>query len=319
MKNSNKAKINYVGFLQTLIRSIIFSIFFLKNLSTKTFYKIKHILYPTIPPPPQNTEPDFEESYKKDIDFYKTMTPTYANSNINADLYDNSARKTLFAEENNQTEKLWKSRILFENTYRGNIIMYYDAFRMSFAYYSDEQIVPYKALYHAALRYVVKFRCRNFFIDMDTFPENPMIEILKKEDEQLKTKTQMQHHGESRPKSANPNPNPVFAKLKTYNTETAKQNKPKHPFSNKFVRIGKMCEFNILQKPPNKKIEAVNSLLFSDKPMNVVTDFFDDADDDLSIKESTTEKIPDSNNPFSENQPKMTSYQLFKMMSKTNA
>ncbi len=225
--------------------------------------------------------------------------------------------------------------------------MYYDAFRMSFAYYSDEQIVPYQALFHAAMKYTVRFRCRNFFIDMETFPENPMIEVLRKEDESLKTKTKKEpidNNAKPKPKQDN---NPVFARLKNYkegNDAAKQQNKPKHLFSNKFVRIGKMCEFNILQRPPNKKIEAVNSLLFSDKPMSSVTNFFDDDDDDevLSLKmpTETTEDVPfmspsDINdqkevarensinkettvpiNPFSTDQPKMTSYQLFKMMKK---
>lgn len=343
----NKAKIDYIGLLQSFARILILSIVFLKNASVNTFFYIKNkISPPPLPKPVPSVEPDFTELYKKDINFYKTMTPEVANSNINPTLYDPVLRKTLFVEENNPTEKYWKSQLLFEHTYRGNIIMYYDAFRMSFAYYSDEQIVPYQALFHAAMKYTVRFRCRNFFIDMETFPENPMIEVLRKEDESLKTKTKKEpidNNAKPKPKQDN---NPVFARLKNYkegNDAAKQQNKPKHLFSNKFVRIGKMCEFNILQRPPNKKIEAVNSLLFSDKPMSSVTNFFDDDDDEvLSLKmpTETTEDVPfmspsDINdqkevarensinkettvpiNPFSTDQPKMTSYQLFKMMKK---
>ncbi len=333
----NKAKINYVGLLQSILRGLIISIIFLKNVSVNTFFYIKNKITPPPPPKPiPPAEPTLEELYKKDINFYKTMTPEVANSNINPTLYDPVLRKTLFTEENNPTEKYWRSQLLFEHTQRGNIIMYYDAFRMSFAYYSDEQIVSYQALYHAAIKYSVRFRCRNFFIDMETFPDNPMIEVLRKEDESLKTKTKK----EPTANNAKPKPqdnNPVFARLKNYKEsgDAAKpQNKPKHPFSNKFVRIGKMCEFNILQRPPNKKIEAVNSLLFSDKPMSSVTDFFDDDDETLSLKmpiethedelfmnpSETPKEISENKdvpiNPFSGDQPKMTSYQLFKMMKK---
>lgn len=350
----NKAKINYVGLLQSFARVLIFSIVFLKNVSVNTFFYIKNkiviiakgnytwnnllLFYPPRIAPAPPAEPTLEELYKKDINFYKTMTPEVANSNINPTLYDPVLRKTLFTEENNPTEKYWRSQLLFEHTQRGNIIMYYDAFRMSFAYYSDEQIVSYQALYHAAMKYSVRFRCRNFFIDMETFPDNPMIEVLRKEDESLKTKTKK----EPTPNNAKPKQqenNPVFARLKNYKESgdaAKKQNKPKHPFSNKFVRIGKMCEFNILQRPPNKKIEAVNSLLFSDKPMSSVTDFFDDDDETLSLKmpisgteddsfmnpSETPKETPITDqkdvpiNPFSGDQPKMTSYQLFKMMKK---
>ena len=153
----------------------------------------------------------------------------------------------------------------------------------------------------------------------------------------LKTKTKKEPTNDNtKPKPKQDN-NPVFARLKNYKEtgDAAKQqNKPKHPFSNKFVRIGKMCEFNILQRPPNKKIEAVNSLLFSDKPMSSVTDFFDDDDETLSLKmpietheddsfmnpSETPKEISENKdvpiNPFSGDQPKMTSYQLFKMMKK---
>jgi hypothetical protein len=87
----------------------------------------------------------------------------------------------------------------------------------------------------------------------------------------------------------------VFAALKDYRSEVTKAeptatkftketktkaklvkraDEPK--FSNKFVRVGKMCEFNITQKPTNKKIVAVNELMFGAKPVNKVVDFFDD-------------------------------------------
>jgi hypothetical protein len=124
----------------------------------------------------------------------------------------------------------------------------------------------------------------------------------------------------------------VFASLKDYRTQNNKpsNNKPSNKtkqqivqpkFSNKFVRIGKLCELNILQKPPSKKIEAVNSLLFSDKPMSSVTDFFDNDDLDINkeIPEKEVPKVPSDTNPFSIDQPKMTSYQLFKMMKQKEA
>jgi hypothetical protein len=329
---TSTAKNKYVALFQAFIRAIFISIIFLKNSTKTVFFYFKDKIAPSFKKgPPARTEPEFEEVYKKDINFYKTMTANDANTNIDPTLYDYTLRKTLFVEENNPTEKQWRSRLLFENTYRGNIIMYYDAFRMTFSYYSDEQIVPYKALHHAALKYVVRFRCRNFFIDMETFPDNPMIEVLQKEDDSLKTKSKMNHGPptSNKPKPQDNKQNAVFARLKDYsNTPNDKtkqqQNKPKHLFSNKFVRIGKMCEFNILQKPPSKKIEAVNSLLFSDKPMSSVTDFFDDDDKDLNIgvslsPEQEIPKVPSDSNPFSIDQPKMTSYQLFKMMKQKEA
>jgi hypothetical protein len=117
----------------------------------------------------------------------------------------------------------------------------------------------------------------------------------------------------------------VFAALKDYRTPATqgtaqttngpnnKQNKravkeEEVKFSNKFVRIGKMCEFNILQKPADKKIEAVNELMFGTKPVNKVIDFFADDDDDDDDFENLEIK-----------EPPVSSYKQFKMNAVKNS
>jgi hypothetical protein len=47
-------------------------------------------------------------------------------------------------------------------------------------------------------------------------------------------------------------------------------------FANKYVRLGKISEFNITQKPPKKSIAQTNEMLFSSKPITKMADFFDD-------------------------------------------
>ena len=109
----------------------------------------------------------------------------------------------------------------------------------------------------------------------------------------------------------------VFASLKDYRSTTTQSTpsvpsstmitkkmaaitEPKIKFSNKYVRIGKICEFNILQKPPNKKIEAVNELMFGKTTVNKAIDFFDDDEcEDLEIKEDVS-----------------SSYKMFKQLKK---
>jgi hypothetical protein len=321
---NQKAKINYMDIFRSIWKWITIVFFYTKNTTIIVGHVIKRNMYNYLNPPTlkpvYKSEPEYETVYKKELAFFKTDPIEKANSNIEKDLYDYDKRKTIFSDSVNETEKRWKSRILIEHTYRGNVIMYYDSYRMAFAYYSDEQVVPHKALYHAAIKYVVRYRCRDFFIDMDVFPDNPMIEVLKKEDEILKTKSKPTYNPEGeikKPvKKEKEKPNPVFAKLKDYrnqkdNTKDQAKDRPKdHPFSNKFVRMGKTCEFNITQRPPNKKIEAVNSLLFSDKPISKVADFFDDLS--ISVDESKIE------NSFSQEQlekpaQKLSSYQLFKL------
>jgi len=257
-------------------------------------------------------ETQYEKSCKKYAEFYGKESAD-ENSNIDPVLYDFDKRKEIFASADNEM-KQWKSRILNENTPRGNVMMYFNPYLLSYHYYSDEQIIPYKVLQQVATRYVVMFRCKDFFIDVEKRPGNKILEVLQKEEDSLKSK-KMKVNDITKCVNIQSDSKDVFAALKDYRSEVkpteatnAKTNGPKMDpkpkkkveepkFSNKFVRVGKMCEFNITQKPVDKKIEAVNELMFGAKPVNKVVDFFDD----LEIVE------------MPEDEPK-SSYKMFKSM-----
>ena len=266
-----------------------------------------------------HVETQFEKSSKKYALFYDNKTEDEC-SNIDSALYDFVQRKEIFGQVDNAPEKIWKSRILLENSPRGNVLMYYNPYTFSFVYHSDEQIIPYIILEQIAKKYVVMYRCKDFFIDSVKRPENKILEVLQKEEDALKSK-KMKVNDITKCVNIQSDSKDVFAALKDYRTPTQanatqpnnnKQNKravkeEEVKFSNKFVRIGKMCEFNILQKPADKKIEAVNELMFGSKPVNKVVDFFADDDDDddfanLEIKE-----------------PAISSYKLFKMNAAKNS
>jgi hypothetical protein len=135
------------------------------------------------------------------------------------------------------------------------------------------------------------FRCKDFFIDPEKRPGNKILEVLQKEEDSLKSK-KMKVNDITKCVNIQSESKDVFAALKDYRSEVktteaktteltkadtkAKKKVEEPKFSNKFVRIGKMCEFNITQKPADKKIDAVNELMFGSKPVNKVVDFFDD-------------------------------------------
>ncbi len=227
---------------------------------------------------------DYEQKYAKYIRFFNSMTEEEANSNINPVLYDYEKRKSLFLDETNPTETMWKSRIMIENTDHGNILMYYDCYKMSFAYYSDSQTISNKDLHYAALKYVVIYRCRDFFIDMDLHPTNSMLNVLKTEDAILNKKTKS-------------GPQKQFKVDNVFNVN--KKNVPNRtpqtkPFTNKYKRIGKIYEFNIAQKAPDKKIAYANSLLFGGKTLRTMNDFFDE----LDIKETAHTFTPEKESDY---------------------
>jgi len=279
------------------------------------YFIVQYIRTFNAPPPKKPAtipyvETQYDKSCKKYANFYNTVTAD-ENSNIDPVLYDFLKRKEVFASGDNEYEKQWKSRILIENTPRGNVMIYFNPYLLSYHYYSDEQIIPYKILEQVATKYVVMYRCKDFFIDVEKRPGNKILEVLQKEEDSLKSK-KMKVNDITKCVNIQSESKDVFAALKDYRSEVktteakttevkeAKANPKKKveepKFSNKFVRIGKMCEFNITQKPTDKKIEAVNELMFGAKPVNKVVDFFDDLE-------------------ILEDEPK-SSYKMFKM--KTN-
>jgi hypothetical protein len=211
----------------------------------------------------KNESKTHEEIYEKTIQFYKSMSDEEANKNIVSELYNKDDRKRILEVADNPIEKQWQSRILMENTKNGgNILMYYNCFKSSFAYYSDTQLISNKDLYYAAMKYVVRYRCRDFLIDTDTYPNNKMIDLLKEEDKQMQTKTMKQTNG-------------IQKQLTNRRSHQQQQKEAPKPFTTKFVRMGKICEFNISQKPANEKIEAVNKMLFNNNPLTVLFDELD--------------------------------------------
>ena len=279
---------------QLILNYIYFIVQYIRTFNAPPLQKIAEKPY---------VETQYDKSCKKYAEFYGKESAD-ENSNIDPVLYDFLKRKEVFASGDNEYEKQWKSRILIENTPRGNVLIYFNPYLLSYHYYSDEQIIPYKILEQVATKYVVMYRCKDFFIDVEKRPGNKILEVLQKEEDSLKSK-KMKVNDITKCVNIQSESKDVFAALKDYRTEdkttdkakptdkTEPKKKVEEPkFSNKFVRIGKMCEFNITQKPADKKIEAVNELMFGAKPVNKVVDFFDDLE-------------------ISEDEP-ISSYQMFK-------
>lgn len=259
-----------------IIAKLILNYIFFIIQYIKSFNKPPHVEKPYV-------ETQYDKSCKKYANFYKTESAD-DNTNIDPVLYNFDRRKEIFVSPDNELEKQWKSRILIENTPRGNVMIYFNPYLLSYQYYSDEQTIPYKILEQVATKYVVMFRCKDFFIDVENRPSNKILEVLQKEEDSLKSK-KMKVNDITKCVNIQSETKDVFAALKDYRSEVKtttnakiepkkKVEEPK--FSNKFVRIGKMCEFNITQKPVDKKIEVVNELMFGAKPVNKVVDFFDD-------------------------------------------
>ena len=205
--------------------------------------------------------------------------PRNYSENIDAVFYSKSQWTELLKDENNYLEKKWRTKILIENTPRGNVIMYYDAFKMGFAYYSD-QTMPYPVLNAVAMKYVLTFFCRDFFMDEVVMGETNQSGITSKHKEDAEAEREEKKQTET-PATTNAklwrfesntetpsNTKSPFAKFKSYNNVSAKSSntnkklastnvgssgneptlaEPKQ--TNRFIYLGKTRNVSVLQKP----------------------------------------------------------------------
>lgn len=120
----------------------------------------------------------FSSSPKKLVDpfyeYYQTLKNKYSlsfekevdyNTNIDPVFYLKDDFQEIMKEEMNYLERQWRTRILFETSPRGNIIMFYDVYKQGFSYYCDSTGIPYNILNAIAMKYVLTFYCRDFFVD----------------------------------------------------------------------------------------------------------------------------------------------------------
>lgn len=217
------------------------------------------------------------------LNTYKTtdeITPDYS-ENIDAVFYSKSQWSELLKDDNNFLEKKWQTKILIENTPKGNVIMYYDAYKLGFAYYSD-QTMSYPVLNAVAMKYVLTFFCRDFFMDEIILGDTNISVITKKHNEEAVAERQEKKQDETqsntntnakswRFETNNENPTNMhtkspFVKFKSYNNVSTKSTsvskstttnpstneitlaEPKQ--TNRFIHLGKTRNVSFLQKPP---------------------------------------------------------------------
>jgi hypothetical protein len=192
-----------------------------------------------------------EKNKKKFLDTFNIDYPM-ANINIENEFYDKKAHKIVCLDSGNSLENNWRRRVLFETTPRGNIIMFYDAFKMGFSYYSDVNNLPYNLLNAVAMKYALMFCCRDFFMDDNILPKDklsPLIKIYAEEPEKIdKIKKKVNR--------TNTNAKNPFAKLKDYKKIENKSDEPDKKeveidnVTNRFLCLGKTVNFKFIQSLP---------------------------------------------------------------------
>lgn len=181
------------------------------------------------------------------------------NQNIEPVFYNRKELSELMKNEN-EVEKKWKSRILIQYTPRGNIIMFYDAYKGGFSYYSDHSVVPLRILNAMAMKYVMNYYCLDFFVDEMSFKENtsPLIELMNVEDNEENEKSKKNFNRLAVNTKIDTDKLP-FLKPKTNTptiTETAKTHEKR---INKFIHLGKFNNYSIIQKKKKNMVLVTNT------------------------------------------------------------
>ena len=178
---------------------------------------------------------------------YQTNKSGGLNSNMNEEFYSKDAYQSIIKTENNRLEVEWKRRLMFEYTPRGNVIMYYDPYKLAFAYYCDTSSMPYNLLNAIAMKYVLSFHCMHLFVDNEVTPADgasPLIaSLLTDTPDKSKKKDNI---GGIDMKNA------PFVKFKKAASNTGNKDADKKPVviynHNKFVCVGKIINFSFLRK-----------------------------------------------------------------------
>lgn len=213
------------------------------------------------PSKPVDVIEEYYEAHKKKFLKILESTTLVLNKNIDPVFYVKTDFQNAVRDDNNVLESDWKTRVLFENTPRGNVIMYYNPFKLGFTYYAD-QYIPYDILNAVAMKYVITYRCIDFFIDEVILPEtkkSPLMTLLEEDKKEL-----IKEEKDGDTEFKNKLKGAPFAKLKNYKKEDKKNvdnkiandksKEEKQKERNRFIHMGKMQNYKFLKVQEKKSI-----------------------------------------------------------------
>ena len=199
----------------------------------------------------------------------KVLDNCVLNENIVPIFYDKKAFKEYMQEPKNELERIWKTKILYLNTPRGNIAMFYDSYKLGFSYYSDQNVISYDILNACAMNYVRFYRCLDFFIDESVLThkkQSPLIELHYIDEEEEKKKVKMAQHKKT-----------ILDKI-----QTNELSKPANPFAH----------FRNYIKKNEKPSDNQNNLKEMRTLMDILYDLFSSSQT-IDNKEGKTNEISD--------------------------
>jgi hypothetical protein len=113
------------------------------------------------------------------------------NGNMDTCFYNETEFKDIYMEsilqENKEMEQKWQNKTMMTWVPMiGNVIMYYDFYKMAFCYYCDMDGVNYNVMNACVMKYVMMFHCMDLFVDelvwfsVDTDAVDERGDVIKK-------------------------------------------------------------------------------------------------------------------------------------------
>jgi len=171
------------------------------------------------------------------------------NRSIEAFYYDKVQYKKVFEDPKNEHEVNWRRKILYMTTPLGNIAMFFDPFKLGFSYYADQSYIKYDILNAMAMKYVIMFRCWDFFMDelVVREPRSPLIKVHLVEE--VKPNPYIPKKIENSP-FAKFKKNEIMLSTILKNKTSLKSVVEKDKNRNKFLYLGKIQNMNFIQPLP---------------------------------------------------------------------
>lgn len=163
--------------------------------------------------------------------------------------------------EEERVKELKKS-VLFEDTPRGRVILYYDFEKESFVYYCDTKDMPYTFLETTARKYVTINNCKKIMVDMKEELKSAEDKIAQEKNVNVRAPRPV--NGET-----NPGKKDMFASFKSYNrkgTGGSNSNTLNKKFilcqnANRYSYLGKISDYSFLDKTGYQSLQKIEEAM----------------------------------------------------------
>ena len=138
--------------------------------------------------------------------------------------------------------------------------MFYDLYKGAFSYYCDQAVMPYEIMNAVAMKYVMTFRCCDFFVDSST-----LAKVSNSDKDQPVSPDAPDIRSSAEAVVENNRP---FAKFKTYNAAAKRSEMPKEKEKtiNGFLHLGPVRNWSVIEKP--KRVNPLNGFKTDAIPSN---------------------------------------------------